>query len=82
MVNEFWIVRRGMAYGLLCSASGVSGVVMPFIIEALLQKYGYPITLRAIATALSVLTGPLIPLLKGRLPPTEPNALSRADWTF
>jgi hypothetical protein len=68
MVNEFWVVRRGMAYGLLCSASGVSGVVMPFIIEALLQKYDYPKMLRAIATALFVLTGPLIPLPKGRLP--------------
>lgn len=52
---------------------------MPFIVEALLQKHGYPITLRAVATALFVLTGPLIPLLKGQLPPTEQNALSRAD---
>ena len=58
-VNKFWIVSRGMAYGLLCSASGVSGVIILFVIEALLQKYGYPATLRAIATAL---TGPLIPL--------------------
>jgi hypothetical protein len=57
-----------MAYGLLCNASGVSGIVMPFITEALLQKYNYPITLRAIATALFVLKGSLIPLPKGRLP--------------
>jgi hypothetical protein len=82
LVNEFWIARRGMAYGLLCSASGVSGVVMPFSLEAMLNRYGYPITLRAIAIGLVLLTGPLIPLLKGRLPASEQSAIGRTDWTF
>ncbi|KAF5015229.1 hypothetical protein F66182_13513 [Fusarium sp. NRRL 66182] len=40
MVNEYWITRRGMAYGILCGASGVSGSVMPFVLHALLGKYG------------------------------------------
>jgi hypothetical protein len=66
MVDEFWIRRRGMAYGLLCSASGASGAVMPVLLQVLLRKYGYQTTLRAVAVALVVLTGPLIPLLKGR----------------
>jgi hypothetical protein len=35
---------------------------MLFVIEALLQKYDYPETLRAITTALFALTGLLIPL--------------------
>ncbi|KAK5174559.1 uncharacterized protein LTR77_001640 [Saxophila tyrrhenica] len=82
MVNEFWIVRRGMAYGLLCSASGVSGAAMPFIVEELLQKYGYPTTLRAIAVGLFVVTGPLIPFFKGRLPETETSSGGRTDWSF
>ncbi|KAK3058804.1 hypothetical protein LTR09_000369 [Extremus antarcticus] len=82
MVNEYWITRRGMAYGLLCSASGVSGAAMPFIVEQLLQKYGYPTTLRAIAVGLFVLTGPLIPFLKGRLPESEISTAGRTDWSF
>jgi MFS family permease len=81
-VNEFWIERRGMAYGLLCSASGVSGVVMPFVVTLLLKKYGYPTTLRAIAVALVILTGPLIPSLKGRLPPPSRNTVEKTDWRF
>ena len=80
-VNEFWIERRGMAYGILCASSGVSGIVMPFAIEAMLNKYGYPTTLRAIAIGLAVLTGPLIPLLKGRLPPSEQSTAGRTDWS-
>jgi hypothetical protein len=40
MLNEWWVTRRGLAWGLIASASGASGVVMPFIVEALLNKYG------------------------------------------
>jgi hypothetical protein len=47
-----------MAYGILCASLGVSGVVMPFALEAMLNKSGYPTTLRAIAIGLAVLTGP------------------------
>lgn len=82
MVNEFWIARRGMAYGFLCSASGVSGAGMPFCIEKLLERFGYPTTLRIIAGGLFALTGPLIPLLKGRLPASQTSAVGRIDWNF
>lgn len=82
MVNEFWIARRGMAYGLLCSASGVSGAAFPFAIEQLLVRYGYQTTLRSMAVGLFVLTGPLIPTMKGRLPESWNSAAGRTDWTF
>lgn len=82
MVNEFWIQRRGMAYGILCASSGVSGVVFPFAIERLLSRYGYRTTLRIIAIALFVLTGPLIPTLRGRLPESETSIVSPTDWSF
>ncbi|KAF1917386.1 major facilitator superfamily domain-containing protein [Ampelomyces quisqualis] len=81
MVDEFWIRRRGMAYGFLCSASGASGAVMPLIIQALLRRYGHRTTLRAVAVALVLLTGPLIPLLKGRLGHLQHTNL-RTDWSF
>lgn len=82
MVNEFWVVKRGMAYGLLCSASGVSGAAMPFCIRYLLEKHSYHTTLRVIAVGLFVLTGPLLPLLKGRLPEPETSLQIRTDWSF
>ncbi|KAF5586853.1 monocarboxylate transporter 12 [Fusarium pseudoanthophilum] len=82
MVNEYWIARRGMAYGLLCGASGVSGAVMPFVVQALLSKYGYQTTLRAVAVGLAVLTGPLIPCLDGRLPPSTHVNTPKTSWSF
>lgn len=81
MVDEYWVRRRGMAYGLLCSASGASGAVTPVILQSLLRDYGYRTTLRAVAIMLVVLTGPLIPLLKGRTQ-HQHNASPRTDWSF
>ena len=80
MVNEYWIARRGLAYGILCAASGVSGAAMPFCVDELLHKYGYPTTLRAVAIGLFVLTAPLIFFVKGRTP--EEGAASKTDWSF
>ena len=80
-VNEFWIERRGMAYGILCASSGISGISMPFAIEAMLNKYGYQTTLRAISIGLAVLTGPLLPLLRGRLPHSEHSTSGPTNWS-
>jgi len=71
-----------MAFGLISSASGASGAVMPFIIQALLARYGYKTTLRAIAVAMALLTGPLLPLFKGRLPPSERTQAAKTNWSF
>ncbi|KAK8108736.1 hypothetical protein PG984_014537 [Apiospora sp. TS-2023a] len=82
MVNEYWIARRGMAYGILCGASGVSGSFMPFVLQTLLEKYGYKTTLRAVAIGLALITLPFIPLLKGRLPPSERTSIPKFNWAF
>lgn len=81
MVDEYWVRRRGMAYGLLCSASGVSGAVTPLSLQALLHKYGHRTTLRGVAVFLFVTTGPLVPLLKGR-PGQQQTVRLRTDWSF
>lgn len=82
IVNEWWIARRGTAFGVITSAAGASGIAMPLIIEAMLDRYGYRMTLRAIAVAMVVLTGPLIPLMRSRLPPSQASAVTRTDWSF
>ncbi|KAF7918149.1 uncharacterized protein EAE97_011920 [Botrytis byssoidea] len=82
MINEWWIARKGMAFGLISAASGVSGAGMPFIIQFLLEKYGYKTALRIISVGITILTVPLLPLLKGRLPPSERSRLARTNWGF
>ncbi|RDW67845.1 hypothetical protein BP6252_09241 [Coleophoma cylindrospora] len=82
MVNEWWVLRRGLAFGIITSASGFSLVAMPFIVDKLLNKYGYKLTLRAMAVSLAILTGPLLPLFKGRLPVSESSVSQKTDWSF
>ena len=55
---------------------------MPFVISSLLERYGYPTTLRAISIGLAALTGPLLPLLKGRVQPSSgASTARRTDWS-
>jgi hypothetical protein len=100
MVNEWWIVRKGFAFGLISSAAGinaeptlhpylmltlrigVAGAILPFVFQALLAKYGYKSTLRGTAIAVALLTGPLIPFCKGRLPASEQSTLASMDWRY
>lgn len=82
MINEWWVVRKGMAFGLISASSGFTGAVMPFILEALLARYGHRTTLRACAVAMAILTFPLLFLLKGRLPASEHSTLAKSSWTF
>ncbi|ATY62222.1 Major facilitator superfamily transporter [Cordyceps militaris] len=84
MVSEYWVARRGMAFGILCGASGISGTAMPLVVQVLLARYGYAVTLRAVAVALVVLTGPLMPFLQGRVPAAQRRRgpAPPADWRF
>ncbi|CAH0023713.1 unnamed protein product [Clonostachys rhizophaga] len=82
MINEWWVSRKGMAFGLISASSGLTGAVMPFIVEALLAKYGQHTTLRASAVAMAVLTFPLLFLFKSRLPPSHHTTLGRTNWAF
>ncbi|KAI0889592.1 major facilitator superfamily domain-containing protein [Annulohypoxylon maeteangense] len=82
MINEWWVARKGMAFGLISASSGVTGAFLPFVMEYLLNRYGWRTTLRIYAVALAALTAPLVPLFKPRLPASESAALAKTDWAF
>ncbi|TEA22331.1 MFS transporter asaE [Colletotrichum sidae] len=82
MINEWFVRRRGFAYGVLYAGGGVSGVGLPFLLELLLSRYGYRTTLRAVAVAQFALVAPVLPLLKGRLPPSGRGALRVLDVDY
>jgi MFS family permease len=77
MLNEWFIERRGLAYGILFAAAGISGTGIPFLIEFTLRKYGYAVTLRGTAVAILVLVGPTLPFCRGRIPYTDQVQVSR-----
>ncbi|KAL6811661.1 monocarboxylate transporter [Trichoderma camerunense] len=82
MMNEWFVRRRGLAYGILYAGGGLSGVGLPFLMEWLLARFGYKITLRALAVGVFLLIAPIQPLLKGRLPPSHSGAIRAVDLSF
>jgi len=66
--DEWFARRKGLAYGIMWSGTGLGGILIPFFLEFLLNKYGFRTTLRAWAGILFVLTAPLCYFIKPRLP--------------
>ncbi|KAH8687964.1 major facilitator superfamily domain-containing protein [Tricladium varicosporioides] len=77
MLNEWFVKRRGMAYGILSGSGGAFGLALPFIIQTLLVRYGHAVTLRVCAIAMFVIVGSILPLIKGRLRPKAIDAVDR-----
>ncbi|KAF4554141.1 Hypothetical protein D9617_5g070180 [Elsinoe fawcettii] len=67
-LDEWFIARKGIAYGTLWAATGVAGFALPLLMEWILRQYGFRTALRIWAVAVAVTTGPAIYFLKGRLP--------------
>lgn len=82
MLNDWFVKKRGLAIGILFGASGVSGMVLPFILEALLNRHGFRVTLRVYAVAMVVISGPGLFMLKPRVTSQDTSTRPRADTFF
>ncbi|RYC81819.1 hypothetical protein BFJ63_vAg15300 [Fusarium oxysporum f. sp. narcissi] len=67
-INEWFIRRKGFAYGIVWSAAGVGGAVLPLILEFLLKNYGFQITARVCSGILFGMAAPLAYFIRPRLP--------------
>ncbi len=75
-MDEWFIKRKGLAYGIMWSGTGLGGVTLPLLLEFFLGKYGFRATLRIWAVALFISTVPLVWFMKPRLPASSNQAQS------
>ncbi|KAG6040311.1 hypothetical protein E4U41_000907 [Claviceps citrina] len=68
-LNEWFDKRKGMAYGIMWAGTGLSGSVLPFLLEYMLNNVGFRTTLRICAVAIMAITVPLVYFVKPRLRP-------------
>lgn len=71
-LDEWFVKRKGLAYGIMWSGTGLAGVILPLLLEYLLGTYGFKTTLRLWACLVFVLTTPLAYFIKPRLPIRQP----------
>jgi MFS family permease len=79
-INEWFVLRKGLAYGIVWSAAGFGGVVLPLILETLLNSYGFQTATRIWAAILFAFSVPMAYFVKPRMsilasPPTTPFSM-------
>jgi MFS family permease len=81
-LDDWFVERKGLAYGTMWAAKSAVGVVTPFLMRWLLDTYGAVTAIRIWVVASVVLTLPLMLLLRPRVPVdhwrSEPQPLSFA----
>lgn len=67
-MDEWFVRRKGLAYGIMWSATGFGGVLIPIVLEHLLDTYGFRTALRIWAGVIFAVSAPLSYFIKPRLP--------------
>ncbi|KAF2243049.1 MFS general substrate transporter [Trematosphaeria pertusa] len=81
-IEEWWVRRRGFAYGATMAGLGLSGAILPIVLEWLLNRYGFRTTLRVCALSFVALNFPLLFFFKPRLPLSQTSQSRSFDMSF
>lgn len=81
-MDEWFVRRKGLAFGVMWSGTGLGGCTIPLLLEFLLGRYGFRTTLRIWSIALFLLTIPLVYFIKPRLPPSATTHIKPTKLGF
>lgn len=81
-IEEWWVRRRGFAYGATMAGLGLSGAITPVVLRWLLDTYGFRTTLRVCALSFVALNFPVLFFFKPRLPLSQTNQSFKFDMSF
>ncbi|MCJ1245588.1 hypothetical protein MMC30_002792 [Trapelia coarctata] len=81
-VDDWFVKRKGLAYGVFWAGTGVCGTAVPLIMEWALSVYGFRITLRAWAAFVFAGLSLLIYFVRPRLPVTAQGVTLSLNLDF
>jgi hypothetical protein len=83
-LDEWFVTRRGFAFGVMWAGTGVGGLSGPLIMGQLLENFGFEIMIRTWAIAMLFVAGPLLWFVKPRLPVSRSSGGARwkNGWEF
>ncbi|KAJ5103041.1 hypothetical protein N7532_003570 [Penicillium argentinense] len=79
---EWFDKKRGLAFGIVWAGSGLSGILFPIVLENLLRRFGFRMTLRILSALLFVLPLPFLYFHKSRVPVSSGVAQRRLNTRF
>ncbi|KAF9700378.1 hypothetical protein EKO04_001509 [Ascochyta lentis] len=81
-LDEWFIKRKGLAYGVMWTGKSAAGVGVPFAMETCLRKFGPGVTLQGWSVATVLLSAPLLYFLKPRIPLSQSATVRRISLKF
>ncbi|CAG7959357.1 unnamed protein product [Penicillium salamii] len=81
-MDEWFVNRKGLAFGITWAGSGISGIIFPIGLEKLLTRFGFETTLRVISVIMFVLAAPFLYFHRPRLPVSKSVAYNRLNFRF
>lgn len=81
-MDQWFAQRKGLAFGVMWSGTGLAGFALPLIFEHFLHQYGFRTTLRIWSVALLVLTLPLAFFIRPRLPYSATRHINPFNLSF
>ncbi|KAL1742539.1 major facilitator superfamily domain-containing protein [Schizophyllum fasciatum] len=78
-MNEWFYRLRGTASGIVFAGTAAGGLILPLVFPPLIANYGAPKTLRIFSIAIACMLLPIMPFIKGRLPPRVYGPAPRAS---
>lgn len=81
-LDEWFVKRKGLAFGLVLSVKAAGGVGTPLLFGYLLSRWGFRMTLRIWATTSFVVAVSAISLLRSRNQPINEAKHRSLSWSF
>ncbi|CAG8179790.1 unnamed protein product [Penicillium salamii] len=81
-LDQWFLRRKGLAIGIMWAAKSITGVVLPFIASACLNKFGSSTTLRAWTVTTLLTTLLALPFMKPRIPISSSATARPLDLSF
>ncbi|KAJ5547966.1 hypothetical protein N7513_005200 [Penicillium frequentans] len=81
-LDQWFIRRKGLALGIMWAAKSITGVALPFIASACLNKFGSSTTLRAWTVTTLLMTLLSLPYMKPRIPVSASASARPLDLSF
>lgn len=76
-LDQWFVRRKGSAYGVMWAGTGASGLALPFVMDWGLHRYSFSTMLRVWAIVMAILSGPLLYCVKPRIPVSRSGSQSR-----
>ncbi|KAJ5581169.1 hypothetical protein N7450_007470, partial [Penicillium hetheringtonii] len=81
-MDDWFVRRKGLAFGVMWAGTGLSGVILPIVLQWLLDSFGHQTALRAWSIVLLVMGGPLLYFVRPRLPISRNSRSRPLDFRF